>query len=65
MKTNRFETKVEIVKGLTMKQTVEMTYDCSLKEAIAEIQEFIANDLRQKSITAHIRPAMVKVKKVA
>ena len=65
MKTNRFETKVEISKGLTMVQTVEVTYECTQKELIAEIQEFIANDLRQKSVTAHVRPAMVKVRKVA
>ena len=63
MKTNRFETRVEITKGMTMIQTVEVTYDCTQKEVIADIQEFVANDLRKKSVTAHVRPAMVKVEK--
>jgi len=59
----RFETKVDIAKGLTIVQTVETTGDDTIKETILDVKEFVANSWVLKGYP--IKPFMVRVKKVA
>ena len=64
MKTMKFETRVHPFRhtGLTMIQTVEITTEETVAKAIAEVQQFVADDFRSRGFK--VNNADVKCRKI-